>query len=263
MLTTIKHEVFTMTNAALKVREEIVEEVVAEEVNLVSKLDEVDAMFEALEAEVEETVEVDISTVTEDEMIQAGVSASLVEARAEALAEMDEMSEPISDDSALVKKPAKEAKATVKKRISAVGIAKSQALRNSLGSKLADYLTLDVNDVSLDSATLTAKIDAKLEEIDQLPVKIQEKVVNFFAHLANGATLSNYSQIAIDLLVKNGEISSKQLRDAYLARPYSQGTANSQCTQLMRLLVVLGLATPAVEKLVANQDSTLLPIFSS
>ena len=140
---------------------------------------------------------------------------------------------------------------------------KSEALSKALGSKLQDFMCLSINDATLEPADLQTKIEAKLTEIDALPIKIQEKVVNFFAHLSNGAQLSNYTRIAIDLLIKNGEITSKALRDAYIARPYSTGTANSQCTQLMKLLQVLELANKEAGKLVANQESALLPMFNA
>lgn len=259
-----------MANAALKVREEVLEsdEIVLDTTGVVDggdPLDELDAMFDALEAESSAAAggEIVLDAVSEADMIQAGADASLAELRAEALAEMDELSSPVSDESALATgaiEPAKK-KAPVTKRISSLGMTKSAALGKALGAKLNDYLTLSIADVGMDPDKLQEKIDAKLAEIDTLPIKIQEKVVNFYAHLANGAALSNYTKMAIDILVKDREISSKTLRDAYVARPYSLGTANSQCTQLMKLLVVLELAEKGAGKLTANPDSALLPMF--
>lgn len=258
-----------MSTAALKVREQVLEadEIVLDTVGVVDggdPLDELDAMFEALEAETTAVSgELVIETVSEDDMIQAGADASLADVRAEALAEMDEMSTPVAEGSALATGAAPTGKKAppVTKRISSLGMKKSEALTKALGAKLNDYLTLSVEDVGLDPAALQVKIDAKLAEIDALPIKIQEKVVNFYAHLSNGATLSNYTKMAIDILVKDREISSKTLRDAYVARPYSLGTANSQCTQLMKLMTVLELADKAAGKLVANPNSSLLPMF--
>lgn len=256
-----------MSKAALKVREEVLDEVSNVEelvIDTAGPLDELDAMFEELEAGMTTAVVTDSSEPSEDEMVQAGAAVELANIRAEAFAELDELSTPVNDESTLatgVAEPKK--KAPVTKRISSVGVTKSEALGKALGAKLGDYLTLDIKDLHLPAADLPAKIDAKLNEIDSLPIKIQEKVVNFYAHLVNGASLSNYTKIAVDILVKDREISSKTLRDAYIARPYSMGTANSQCTQLMKLLVVLGLATKEAGKLVANPDSTLLPMFEA
>lgn len=254
-----------MSLAAINVVEET-DEVVAdsavEEVrDPLADLDELESMFEDLEAGLS-TKPID-NGLTEEEMVMAGAAATLEEVRSEAMAELDELSSPIADDAALATgvAPAPKKKAPVTKRISSMGLTKSAALSKALGSKLNDYLTLSLEDAQHPPADLQVKIDAKLAEIDQLPVKIQEKVVNFYAHLANGATLSNYTKIALDILVKDREISSKTLRDAYVARPYSLGTANSQCTQLMKLLVVLGLAEKGAGKLTANPDSALLPMF--
>lgn len=257
-----------MTNAALKVREEVDADLGVQEVVIDGgdPLDELDAMFQELEADMSSGSEdLVIEAISEADMIQAGADASLAEIRAEALAEMDELSTPVADGSLLATgaaEPAKK-KAPVTKRISSLGMTKSEALAKALGSKLNDYLTLSLEDAQHPPADLQQKIDAKLTEIDSLPIKIQEKVVNFFAHLSNGAALSNYTKIAIDILVKDREISSKALRDAYIARPYSMGTANSQCTQLMKLLVVLGLAEKGAGKLTANPDSALLPMFEA
>lgn len=51
-----------------------------------------------------------------------------------------------------------------------------------------------------------------------------------------------YTEIAIKMLLDNGELTSKELFDRYIARPYSEGTSRSQCGQMMQLLPALGLA---------------------
>lgn len=248
--------------AALKVQE--VETNAA--VDPLDQLDELEAMFEELESD--NSAELVIGDELSDaELEEVGIAASIQEARNEALAEMDEVGEPVDDAAGIATggiepaKPKRTAPAT--KRIAVAGVKKSEALSKALGAKLNDYLALNVNDAALDDDSLKAKVDAKLTEIDALPIKIQEKVVNFYAHLSNGAALSNYTKIAVDILVKQGEITSKSLRDAYIARPYSVGTANSQCTQLMKVLQVLELAHKDGGKLVANPDSLLLPMLSA
>lgn len=259
-----------MANAALKIQDEdLALEIAVEEptIGLVdaSEQDELDAMFSELEAVMDASPEADIE-LDEEAMIEAGEAAEIQEARIEALHELDELATPTPDESAMatgVLTEDKPKKAPVTRRINSKGMSKADALVKALGSKLNDYLTLNNADAMLDASALQAKVDAKLQEIEGLPVKIQEKVVNFYAHLVNGAALSNYTRMALELLVKQGELTSKQLRDAYIARPYSQGTANSQTTQLMKLLPTLGLATrEANGRLVANPDSTLLPMFS-
>ncbi|SUE95882.1 Uncharacterised protein [Ectopseudomonas mendocina] len=255
-----------MSGVALKVQEE---EVLNNSEH--DALDDLEAMFEELEAGMtnDGIGEVVINDLSEADLVDAGIAADIQEARAEAMAEMDEQGEPVDDNSGFATgitqpEPAKQKRAApVTKRISSLGMKKSEALSKALGSKLQDFMCLSINDATLEPSDLQAKIEAKLTEIDALPIKIQEKAVNFFAHLSNGASLSNYTKIAIDLLIKDGEITSKALRDAYIARPYSPGTANSQCTQLMKLLQVLELANKEGGKLVANQESALLPMFSA
>lgn len=260
-----------MSNVALKVQEEDV--LVNSEHDALDSLDDLEAMFEELEAGMtnDGIGEVVIDDLSEADLVDAGIAADIQEAKAEALAEMDEQGEPLDDSAGMATgmaqaepaKPKPKRAAPVTKRISSLGMKKSEALSKALGSKLQDFMCLNINDATLEPADLQAKIEAKLTEIDALPIKIQEKVVNFFAHLSNGAQLSNYTKMAIDLLIKDGEITSKALRDAYIARPYSPGTANSQCTQLMKLLQVLELANKEAGKLVANQESALLPMFSA
>lgn len=253
--------------AVLKVQEEVVTTTAA--VDPLDQLDELEAMFEELEADGsgELVIEEPVAELSDDELEEVGIQASIEEARNEALAEMDEVGEPVDDAAGIATgsieptKPKRTAPST--KRITVAGVKKSEALSKALGAKLNDYLALTMQNAELPADDLKAVIDAKLGEIDALPIKIQEKVVNFYAHLSNGASLSNYTKIAVDILVKQGEITSKALRDAYIARPYSVGTANSQCTQLMKVLQVLELARKDGGKLVANPDSLLLPMLSA
>ena len=251
-----------MNAVALKVQEEAVVEAV-EEIVVEEDFDELEAMFEELE-----------SGLTEEEMEAADAVVGIELAKQEALAEMDEAGEAVSDEAGIAVgaeaaiKPTKaavvkEPKVKATKRISTAGSKTSEALTASMGAKLADYMTFEVKDGDLHTDDLETLIKVRLDEMDTLPIKIQEKAVNFFANVTKGATLSNYSKIAIDLLVKNGSITSKELRDAYIARPYSVGTANSQCTQLLKLMQVLKLVVKDGAVLKANPDSTLLPLFAA
>lgn len=160
--------------------------------------------------------------------------------------------------------PAAKGAATQTKRINTAGMTKSEALVKALGARANEFLIINVSDADLKPAQQASKIAALLEEIDNnTPIKIQEKVVNLYAHIANGANLSNYTATAIHLLVKDGELTSKSLKDAYLAHPYAEGTASSQTTQMMKLLPMLGLAIRSGSKLTVNDDSMLLPILAA
>lgn len=256
---------------ALKVKEvegEVVDQQVIE-VGDTNAADELEAMFQELdslgEIVLDSPANLDEEGLDEESMIQIGQAANVQDMREKATEEMNQLSQAIPDDSSLISdtiaNKGSGKKAPVTKRISTMGLSKSAALTKALGAKFEDFLTLEIKDMSLTSAERSEKCNAKMEEIDRLPVKIGEKVVNFYAHLANGAQLSNYTKIAIELLIKNGEITAKSLRERYLARPYTLGTSNSQTTQLMKVLTVLGLAKKDGARLVPNPDSTLLPMF--
>lgn len=226
--------------------------------------DELDNMFSQLEQELEASgVSTGVVIDNEADHIAAGQHISVEDLKAAALQELDEQSQPLSDESRKPE-PQKKKNPAPSKRISTLGLTVSQSLAQGLGSKLDELLTLDVADLSLsdeDAHNKRHELMTKLD--DKLPKKIGEKVVNLFASIAKGATLSTYTRIAIDLLVRDGEMTSKTLKDQYIARPYSEGTASSQCTQMMNLLPLLGIARKETGKLVLNKDSLLLPMLTA
>lgn len=218
--------------------------------------DELDQMFNELEAGLEPVA----LTPSEEQQIEAGAASEITDLKKAAQEELAEAGTPVITP--VANEPGKKA-APQTKRISTLGMKKSVAIVKALGAKAPDFLTLNLADASLSDAEQEERREAFLAEIDGLPVKIQEKVVNFYAHVAQGATLSTYTVIAIRLLQKEGELTSKTLKDAYIARPYTEGTASSQATQMMRLLPLLGLAKRNGSKLVVNSDSVLLPSLNS
>jgi hypothetical protein len=97
------------------------------------------------------------------------------------------------------------------------------------------------------------------EAFDNLAKKVKEKVINIFDAATAGKKLSNYTQMAMDLLAANGELTVAQLKEAYIARPYSQGTANSQAHQISQLLPALGLVTKTGSTMqLVEKDNPLL-----
>lgn len=177
---------------------------------------------------------------------------------------VEDSRKPVEEVPAAAAAPAEPAKSTTPKRISTVGMKRSEALTKALGSRVAEYLTLNMADLSLSEAEQASKRDEFLNQLDtKTPIKIQEKVLNLFSHIAGGGNLSNYTEQAIALLAKDGELTSKTLKDAYLAHPYAEGTASSQTTQMMHLLPMVGLASRNGNKLTANPDSVLLPILTA
>lgn len=79
--------------------------------------------------------------------------------------------------------------------------------------------------------------------------KITEKAVNFFDHFHKGRTLSVFTQIALDTLKREGQISAKRLVEVYQSTAkrsgssYNDGTARSQAQQEITLLKRLGIVT--------------------
>lgn len=232
--------------------------------SMLDDINNLDDMFDDLEASLPDGAKIVGAPVPEVEhpvehQIDAGKGATDDELKAAAMQELDAQSAPASDEGKTPK--AKGApKAPSAKRISTAGMGLAEALAVGLGEKLDEILLLDDRWIGLSPEDLFDKRMAVLEALDAptFPKKIGEKVINLFAAVGKGATLSVYTQMAIDLLAKDGELTSKTLKDAYIARPYSEGTASSQCTQMMKLLPVLGIGETQAGKMVANAHSTLL-----
>jgi hypothetical protein len=91
-------------------------------------------------------------------------------------------------------------------------------------------------------------------------VKVREKVVNWFDHFHKGKALSVFSQIALNTLRAEGQITAKRLVEIYrataqrnnTAKTYDEGTARSQAQQLFTVLRTLCVITPTG---IANPDS--------
>ncbi|WP_439835115.1 hypothetical protein [Aeromonas caviae] len=154
-------------------------------------------------------------------------------------------------------KPAK----PVKMKSRAHGASKpSAALIARLGSVEAveTHLRIEAGDSELSTKDLTELLKERMASLDTLPKKVGEKAVNLIAHLAGNAKLSCYTEIALEMLLDTGELSSKALYDRYKARPYSEGTSRSQCGQLMQLLPAMGIAErPTTGSLTLVKDSPM------
>ena len=154
-------------------------------------------------------------------------------------------------------KPAK----PVKMKSRAHGASKpSAALIARLGSVEAveTHLRIEAGDSELSTKDLTELLKERMASLDTLPKKVGEKAVNLIAHLAGNSKLSCYTEIALEILLETGELSSKTLYDRYKARPYSEGTSRSQCGQLMQLLPAMGIAErPTTGSLTLVKDSPM------
>lgn len=154
---------------------------------------------------------------------------------------------------------------TVKPKSRAGGSAKpSEALKVRLGGIEAVQSTLihKPEDAALDADKLSELIALRMAELDKAPKKVAEKLVNAYAHLTSGGSLSVYTELALEMILTKGEITSKDIFDRYIARPWSEGTARSQSGQLMQVLPMMGIAKREGQKLTLIRESVLAQTFA-
>lgn len=158
--------------------------------------------------------------------------------------------------------PATPGKAPAKKgtRMNTAGMKPSDVVRAKMGTTIHKTFITALSDARLPDADLNALIDGRVNAIDGLPKKVGEKVINVLQHLSSGVTISCFTRMALDLLKSKGTISTKDIRDAYLKRPYSAGTSNAQSSQMMAVLPFLGIATKSGNTLTIDQDSALISL---
>lgn len=121
---------------------------------------------------------------------------------------------------------------------------------------------------SEDGELTEAQLDALIGTITQK--KVQEKVVNLLSHVLGESTkLSNYTQIAVGVLVKAylddcANVTVGQIREAYEAAGYKAGTVNAQAGQMMSMFPSLGMATRTERgTLTPNKNSVILDALAS
>jgi hypothetical protein len=137
------------------------------------------------------------------------------------------------------------------------GSAVPRAARD-LNSVAPEYFVLSGDAAALDATALT---QAKTDTIALKPgqVKIAEKFENLFTAVAAGKLPSIYTMVAFRLLDANKAITSADLIAAYKTSLTNcgEGTARSQCGQLMNLLSAVKIADRSGNTLVLRSDSLL------
>lgn len=144
---------------------------------------------------------------------------------------------------------------------STASMKKSEAIVHKLGESRYETFCLTTEMAALDKSALNAKIDELVAEVDVLAKKVGEKVLNMACAVNGKEQLSVYTKIAIDLLKSKGSFTASELRDVYLARPYSAGTASAQGSQMYTLLPFMGIATRSGNTLTLNPESVLANFF--
>jgi len=221
----------------------------------------------------------DVEEIGTDELIAAEAEDDLERLLAADLEFEDELSAAEADTDIVeeVVAPKKKAKAKAKpkvdadgepekvavKRQSLSGMLPSVALRTALGDRLYTLCAVSDKQASTIDSERNAAIDDYLTgELDVLAKKVKEKAINAFQSACGQASLSVFTQIAIDLLKDKGVLTGADIKNRYLARPYSPGTASAQSSQLMQLLPVLGIAKRSGNTLELNTDSPMLALLS-
>lgn len=166
--------------------------------------------------------------------------------------------EEIEDAGKQAKKGGSKAKGSVSSKS-----ANMEDFQNSVLSILGEGAAFDTEDGELTDdqvkdmmATITQK-------------KVREKVVNMLQSVMTGSSLSTYSKIAVDLMVKahlDGDkpVTLTEIKRAYEEKGYKSGTVNAQAGQMMSLFPALKMASRTERGVLApNPNSVLLDAFAS
>lgn len=140
----------------------------------------------------------------------------------------------------------------------APGSTPAQVLAAHLGSKEAvnDACRLVVGDKATD-----AQAESVGGVINKLAKKVAEKAVNLLRHKSSPDNVQVYTRIAMEKLVKDGELTSKGLVEHYLGRKYKDGTARAQANQIMQLFPALKVADKTGSTMTLNDDSVIVQAY--
>lgn len=165
---------------------------------------------------------------------------------------------------------AKRAAKTVTKKVDADGneIIKTPRPKIAPGSAPSAVLAAHITDEALlHTACVLSKGDTAdaaqaktvMGVIDKLAKKVAEKAVNLIRHRSNPSSIQVYTRIGMDMLLRDGVITSKGLVDKLQATKYTIGTARSQANQIMLLFPALQVATATEKGTIAlNKDSVIV-----
>lgn len=219
-----------------------------------TKGDELSALAEE---EVSAEIEAEIAAAVEEQALQ---QVEMKTAREEALqsqAEKHQAKAKAKGEKVAKPKPDAGVATKAKRSGSTASMKKSEAVVHKLGDSRYEVLILDTAMAGLDKAELEKQVDAFVEGFDNLAKKVGEKALNVACSLNNTDKLSVYTQIAIELLKEKGEMTTNDLRQKYLERPYSAGTSSAQSSQMFQLLPYFKIAHRSGNSLILNPDSVI------
>ena len=212
-----------------------------------------DAELEALLAmEQEEVVEETASTESEQPEIE------VLHVHSETDAAETEAASP--------KNVGKKPKAAAKpKRVSTKGMTNSEAIKSILGADYADFLVFRNSEAKLTDSERATLAEKRLTEFDEVKhVKMAKKCLNVFEWMKTGRSMTTFVKLGLDALISKGTLSTKDLKQVYLDRPYQDKTASSVSSQMARVLCIFGVADRDTDgKLVLSDDSSIAALYKS
>ena len=170
------------------------------------------------------------------------------------LAEIDKLQEEIG---ASTPEPKPEDKAKLKKKQAETKKKADEARAKNQAKKATDKAQQSTKPPKSNTKPVAKKASGKYD-IESLPKKVQDKAHNAIAALETGKPLSRYTLIALEHLKSAKSFERKELIEVYISKGLKQSTANSQATQMRKLLPALGIATEDGSKLKANMSSEFL-----
>jgi len=119
----------------------------------------------------------------------------------------------------------------------------------------AEFFVLDTENLA--ATDLHEDIKATTMGLKPAQVKIAEKFDNLFTSLSVNKAPSTYVMIAFKLLDEKKSMTSADLVATYKANGLGEGTARSQCGQIMALFATVGIANRASQVLTLNDKSAI------
>ena len=159
----------------------------------------------------------------------------------------------------------KKAKAAKPKRVSTKGMKNSEAIKAILGADYADFLVFRSSEAKLTDGERAALAEKRLNEFDEVKhVKMAKKCLNVFEWIKTGRSMTTFVKLGVDALLNKGTLSTKDLKQVYLDRPYQDKTASSVSSQMARVLCIFGIADRDSDgKLTLNDDSSIAALYKS
>lgn len=187
-------------------------------------------------------------SVTTNEILDDALLADLesTTARAEVYASQ-ESSAVVADPTAAA--PAKAARKPRAAKAASAGVPRVKRVDlNALPNDVFQLRDGDAIDDTAKAVTLSKR---------PAQVKVAEKFDNLFQSIAANKLPSRYVVTAINLLSKNGSMTSADLNAAFIGEGLGKGTASSQTGQIVALFSAVGIANRSGQSLTACQDSAV------